>query len=99
MSRFGRRFAAVTAVAVAFASAVLLSRGQEPAPAGRPRPSRRPGRQFVVAPYLQYPTQTSITVMWETAAPGTSVVEYGPSDRDLQEGRGSRRRSRSTRSN
>jgi hypothetical protein len=32
---------------------------------------------FVVHPYLQYPTQTGITVMWETSVPGTSVVKYG----------------------
>ena len=32
---------------------------------------------FVVEPYLQFGTQTSMTVMWRTAAPGTSVVSYG----------------------
>lgn len=32
---------------------------------------------FVVAPYLQYATQKSITVMWETGEAGTSVVKYG----------------------
>ncbi|MBY0229723.1 MAG: metallophosphoesterase family protein, partial [Gemmataceae bacterium] len=32
---------------------------------------------FVVFPYLQFATPTSIVVMWETASPGTSVVRYG----------------------
>jgi acid phosphatase type 7 len=32
---------------------------------------------FVVDPYLQSPTQDSITIMWETETPGKSVLEYG----------------------
>jgi len=40
--------------------------------------------KFVIAPYLQFPTQTSIVVMWETAAPGTSIVEYGSTPADLK---------------
>jgi phosphodiesterase/alkaline phosphatase D-like protein len=32
---------------------------------------------FVVAPYLQSATPTSITIMWETSATGSSVVRYG----------------------
>jgi acid phosphatase type 7 len=86
MSRFGRRFAVVTAVAVAFASAVLLSRGQGPTstPSGAPGVPPPAGSKFVVAPYLQYPTQTSIVVMWETVAPGNSAVEFGLSDKSLK---------------
>ncbi len=34
---------------------------------------------FVVGPYLQFPTRESITIMWETAVPGSSIVEYGES--------------------
>jgi predicted phosphodiesterase len=34
---------------------------------------------FVVGPYLQFPTRDSITIMWETAMPGTSIVDYGES--------------------
>ncbi len=55
--------------------------------AGRPAPETRaapeePPRErefahFVVEPYLQFATPTSITVMWETSFPGTSVVRYG----------------------
>ncbi len=32
---------------------------------------------FVVKPYLQFATQNSIYVLWETSANATSVVEYG----------------------
>lgn len=37
----------------------------------------QPGPRFVVEPYLQYATRTSMTVMWETEVPATAVVEYG----------------------
>ena len=36
-----------------------------------------PGPRFVVEPYLQYATRTSMTVMWETESPCAAVVEYG----------------------
>jgi acid phosphatase type 7 len=36
-----------------------------------------PGPRFVVEPYLQFPTRTTTTVMWETEAPATAAVEYG----------------------
>ncbi|MBA4063927.1 MAG: hypothetical protein C0501_09485 [Isosphaera sp.] len=37
-----------------------------------------PGPRFVVEPYLQYATRTSMTVMWETEeAPAAAAVEYG----------------------
>src|SRR5262245_18174624 len=42
-----------------------------------PKVEKDAGPSFVVAPYLQYATPTSITVMWETSAPGTSLVRYG----------------------
>jgi acid phosphatase type 7 len=85
MSRFGRRFTAITAVTVAFASAVLLSRGQGPAPTpSSPGSPALAASKFVINPYLQYPTQTSITVMWETAVPGDSVVEFGLSSTTLK---------------
>src|SRR5258707_1647646 len=85
MSRFGRRLSAVTAVAVVFASAVLLSRGQGPTPTpAAPVVPPPAGSKFVIAPYLQYPTQTSITVMWETVVPGNSVVEFGLTDKTMK---------------
>ncbi len=41
-------------------------------------PSALPaGPRFVVEPYLQYATRTSMTVMWETEEEATAVVEYG----------------------
>lgn len=36
-------------------------------------------RRFVVQPYLQFVTPTSITVCWETEEPATSRVDYGTS--------------------
>lgn len=42
------------------------------------------GNRFVIRPYLQSPTQTSMTIMWETSKPGTSVVEYGPTPTQLK---------------
>lgn len=32
---------------------------------------------FLVKPYLQWGTQTSMTVLWETTIPATTIVEYG----------------------
>ena len=37
----------------------------------------QPGPRFVVEPYLQFATRTTMTVMWETEAPCSAVVEYG----------------------
>lgn len=34
---------------------------------------------FAVTPYLQFGTQTGMTVMWRTVRPGTSAVHYGES--------------------
>ena len=36
-----------------------------------------PEHRWIVRPYLQWVTQTGITVLWETSRPATSVVEYG----------------------
>ena len=36
--------------------------------------------ELLVAPYLQFATQTSMTVMWHTSATATSVVHYGETD-------------------
>lgn len=33
---------------------------------------------FVVEPYLQFSTQNSIHILWETNEPSTAMVEYGP---------------------
>lgn len=32
---------------------------------------------FLIGPYLQFPTRTSITIMWETDRPANSTVAYG----------------------
>lgn len=34
-------------------------------------------KEMIVKPYLQFATQTSIKVLWETSVKSTSVVEYG----------------------
>jgi len=36
-----------------------------------------PGPRFVVEPYLQYATRTTMTVMWESETPCSAAVEYG----------------------
>lgn len=41
---------------------------------------------FAVEPYLQFGTQTSMTIMWRTVTPGTSTVRFGETadcDREL----------------
>ena len=35
------------------------------------------GPSFIIEPYLQFPTRDSLTVMWESSVPGTSLVKYG----------------------
>lgn len=40
-------------------------------------PDQRP--DFLIRPYLQYSTQTEITILWETSHPASSLVEYGKS--------------------
>ncbi|QDT67818.1 Calcineurin-like phosphoesterase [Planctomycetes bacterium MalM25] len=42
------------------------------------RDARADALTLVVKPYLQFGTQTGMTVMWQTSAPGDSVVHYGP---------------------
>ena len=34
-------------------------------------------QRFVIKPYLQYGTQNEMTIMWQTAQPGSSIVHYG----------------------
>ncbi|MFC3198736.1 metallophosphoesterase [Parapedobacter deserti] len=51
----------------------LLIIGQQPSFAAD-RPS------FVVLPYLQWATQTSIEIKWETEQPTTGWVQYGPAE-------------------
>jgi predicted phosphodiesterase len=77
-----RRHLAVICCILIVVVAVLLAGRPEPqgqaAIDNRPIPPTQPsGPYFVVAPYLQYATATSITIMWETNFPGSSVVRYG----------------------
>jgi acid phosphatase type 7 len=39
-----------------------------------------PTFQVLVEPYLQFATQTSMTVMWHTSLQASSVVRFGPTD-------------------
>jgi predicted phosphodiesterase len=73
---------AVPGAVVLVALAALLPT-QRPGPSGGavPQQPAAPAPQefahFVIAPYLQYATRDSITILWETSHPGTSVVKYG----------------------
>ena len=66
--------------AVALLLRAELSAPEENAPApvrgDAPGAERAVAPGFVLGPYLQFPTRESMTIMWETAKPGTSVVEY-----------------------
>jgi len=87
VARTARSAAVLFAVIATFILVVVLSEGRGPAPdAIQAQSPGSPGdpSKFVVAPYLQFPTQTSITVMWETASAGSSVVEYGPNSTTLK---------------
>src|SRR4051794_19210391 len=77
MPRKLRPVVVLLAVAAAFAAVLLLRPGSQTGPPGAQAQPPVEAPRFVIAPYLQYPTQTSITVMWETPGPATSVVEYG----------------------
>jgi predicted phosphodiesterase len=79
VSRHVIRMVGIGTSVLLLAGAVLLRQGgestaapQTPAPAGGDN-----ALDFVIKPYLQFPTLESIVILWETTAPGTSVVEYG----------------------
>ncbi len=74
------------AIAILIAAVCIRTRSYTPeagAQAPPPTASAAPAK-FVVAPYLQCPTQNAITIMWETASPGTSVVEFGPTPANMK---------------
>lgn len=48
-----------------------------------------PNFEWIVKPYLQYPTQTEITVMWETSRTASSTVFVGPTKSNMTEYKGS----------
>jgi predicted phosphodiesterase len=87
MSQRSRTTILIVVVAAAFIAALFLRPERELRnevnAGGQPMGPADPTR-FVVAPYLQYPTQTSIVVMWETAGPATSVLEYGPTPTEFK---------------
>ena len=41
--------------------------------------------KFLVSPYLQYSTQNSITVLWETQEAATTMVKYGEAQFDVEQ--------------
>jgi acid phosphatase type 7 len=81
MANLFRLLASGVLTAAIVAGALLLrdsgdARDAKPAKAPvKPDPPGAP--RFLIAPYLQFPTRTSITIMWETDLPGRSEVEYG----------------------
>ncbi len=81
MAPLTRRLLALS-FCLAIAGSYLLLRDREStsAQAARteaPAVAQEKPSPFVVGPYLQFPTRDSITIMWETALPGTSVVDFG----------------------
>jgi len=70
-----------TAVCVGVLLAAAAARGPRPGeardPDEKPAPAAAPAAEFVVGPYLQYATKTTITVMAETATPLRCTVRYG----------------------
>src|SRR6266542_4192778 len=67
--------AALVGVAQFRAAADALAPGETGLePAG---PDDAAGPKFLVEPYLQYATRTTMTVMWETEQPCTAELEYG----------------------
>lgn len=74
-------FALGCCIALALGYLLLRERDSTSAQNGKtdPLPIIEPHSSFVVGPYLQFPTRDSITIMWETAKPGTSLVDYGES--------------------
>lgn len=41
------------------------------------QPTEEATQRFVVKPYLQFATQTTMTFVWETSKAGTGVIEFG----------------------
>ncbi len=70
-----RPLLAVIACAATLAAALVVRPG--PQPPGPPAAGAG-GPAFVLFPYLQFATRTSMVVMCETNEPTTCVVEYGP---------------------
>jgi predicted phosphodiesterase len=63
---------------IGIAAIVQYSQRTDAATPPPPVPPAAAGEPFfVISPYLQMPTRESITVMWQTSVPGTSMVEYG----------------------
>ena len=87
MSPFVKLVAAALCVAVAIGVALLAraqrepTKEQQPVAPAVPQPDTvaDPASGFKVAPYLQFPTRTGITVMCETFEPTTCTIAYGTS--------------------
>lgn len=87
MPRSARPAIVFLCVAAAFLAAILLQsrEGTSQSAASKEPPATVTDRsQFIIAPYLQFPTQTSVTIMWETPAAATSVVEFGLTPADMK---------------
>lgn len=91
MSATIARTAGVVACLLVLAAVVgLRSRGLLPVEAGENDVREKPAAelQFVIEPYLQFPTRDSIIVMWETNLPGTPSVAHGTSALQMQKTNG-----------
>lgn len=50
-----------------------------------PKFTENPELKWLVEPYQQYPTENEITISWETSRMATSVVKFGPSEKQMAE--------------
>jgi predicted phosphodiesterase len=57
--------------------AILIFATLRDRPADASAPAAESNVKFVVEPYLQFATRTQISILWETDAPCTAVIEYG----------------------
>lgn len=91
MANHLRRGFVILAVCGLFGGVLFVERLRRPSQAAEPEKSPAPVKSgFVLGPYLQSPTQTSIVIMWETPTPMNSMVEFGTVAADLKkiEGKG-----------
>src|SRR5947209_5228339 len=80
MARRWKKLAAAGVCAALVVAVAVLRNGPAGASHGPDEKLAAPaeaGPVFVVEPYLQYATRTTMTVMWETETPCSAVVEYG----------------------
>jgi predicted phosphodiesterase len=74
------RLVAIAALALMLAAWWISAASSSPGEPDTRHTSSNPQLKFLIEPYLQYPTQTGITIMWETSQPGTTVLHYSEAE-------------------